>query len=78
LIFSYFPNPKTTFYALGSYSAIWVENFDYFYQYGLGAKYQFSRDFELELLVTDFTNKNLVQNNGTAGTFNLGIRYNIQ
>ena len=30
VIFSYFPNSKTTFYALGSYSPFWQDTFDYF------------------------------------------------
>ncbi len=77
LIFSYFPNPKTTVYALGSYSPKFVEGFDYFYQYGVGTKYQFNPNFELELLISDFTSKFLVSDNGQAATFNLGIRYNL-
>ena len=55
-IISYFPNPKTTLYALGSYSPFWQENFDYFAQAGLGAKYQVNRNLEFELLYTAFTN----------------------
>ncbi len=78
LIWSYFPNPKTTIYAIGNYAPIWVENFDYFYQYGIGFKYQFSRIFEVELLVSDFTTQNTAVNNGQAATYNLGLRYNIQ
>ena len=78
LIFSYFPNAKTTFYAIGGYSPFWQENFDYFYQFGVGTKYQFTPNFELELLVTDFNNKGLAASNGQAATFNLGIRYNLQ
>jgi len=77
VIFSYFPNPKTTVYALSSYSPIWVDGFNYFYQLGIGTKYQFNPNFELELLITDFNNKSLAANNGQAATFNLGIRYNL-
>lgn len=74
LIFSYFPNPKTTIYALGSYSPFWQENYDYFAQGGVGAKYQFTPNFELELLYTAFTNDFLNSINGAAATYNLGIR----
>lgn len=74
-ILSYFPNPKTTIYALGSYSPFWQSNFDYFYQAGIGAKYQFTPDFEIELLVTDFTSKFLADSGGQAATFNIGFRY---
>jgi hypothetical protein len=77
LIFSYFPNPKTTIYALGGYSPFWQQDFDYFYQVGGGVKYQFNPNFELELLITDFSSKFLAAENGQAATFNLGIRYNL-
>ena len=74
VILSYFPNPKTTFYALGSYSPFWQENFDYFAQGGLGAKYQFTPNFEVELLYTAFTNDFLQDIGGAAATYNIGIR----
>ena len=77
-IFSYFPNPKTTIYALGNYSPIYLDDFSYFYQYGVGFKYQFTSDFELELLVTDFTTQFTDENDRTAATFNIGLRYSIQ
>ncbi|MEM6769750.1 MAG: DUF547 domain-containing protein [Bacteroidota bacterium] len=76
-IFSYFPNPKTTLYGLASYSPFWQEDFDYFYQLGAGAKYQFTPNFEIEVLVTAFDNQFLSQNNGRAGTVNLGTRFNF-
>ena len=78
IIFSYFPNPNTTIYTIGNYAPIFTEDFDYFYQYGLGFKYQFSRSFELELIVTEFTTKFTADNDGQAATFNFGLRYNIQ
>ncbi len=77
LIFSYNPNPKTTLYTIGGFSPYWQSNFDYFLQGGVGAKYQFTPNFELELLVTEFTNKFLLDTGGQAATYNLGIRYNI-
>lgn len=76
-ILSYNPNPKTILYALSGFSPFWQDNFDYFYQVGVGAKYQFTPNFELELLVTDFTNKFLADTGGQAATYNVGIRYNI-
>ena len=78
LIFSYFPNQKTTIYTLGGYAPTWTGDFSYFYQYGLGFKYQFSPNFELETLITDFNSNFLTDGNQQAATFNLGIRYNIQ
>ncbi len=75
-ILSYFPNPKTTLYGLTSFSPFWQTEFDYFAQAGVGAKYQFTRNFEVEILYTAFTNDFLQQNNGNASTFNIGIRVN--
>ena len=75
VIFSYFPNPKTTVYVLTNYAPFWQENFDYFAQAGLGLKYQFTPQFEIELLYSDFTNKGLRASGGQAATFNLGVRY---
>ncbi len=77
LIFSYFPNPKTTLYTLANYSPFWQEDYDYFYQLGLGAKYQFNPNLELEASYTYFTNEFLIQNRGRAATYNLGIRFNL-
>lgn len=74
-IFSYFPTKGVTLYGLGAYSPFWVEDFDYFVQTGLGAKYQFNPQFEIELLYTYFTNGNLQFVGGKASTFNIGFRY---
>lgn len=76
VIFSYFPNPKTTLYLLSSYSPYWQEDFDYFAQAGLGAKYQVTPNFELEFLYTAFTNEYLQSINGQAATYNIGVRFN--
>ncbi|MEM6377326.1 MAG: DUF547 domain-containing protein [Bacteroidota bacterium] len=76
VILSYFPNPKTTLYVLTNYSPFWQENFDYFAQAGLGAKYQVNRNLEFEMLYTAFTNDFLQTNNGQASTLNFGIRVN--
>ena len=76
LIFSYSLNPKTIFYTLGGFSPFWQEDFNYFTQVGVGAKYQFTPKFELELLVTDFSNNFLNDTGGKAATYNIGIRFN--
>lgn len=76
VILSYFPTSKATIYALSGYSPYWQQNYDYFAQLGVGAKYQINSKFELELLYTSFTNKFLRDNNGVASTFNFGIRVN--
>ncbi len=76
LILSYFPNPKTTIYALGGFSPYYLDEFDYFYQAGTGLKYQFTRKFELEFLYTHFRNQFLLDSNGMASTLNFGIRFN--
>jgi hypothetical protein len=76
VIASYFPEPKTTLYLLNGVSPYWAPNLDWFYQSGAGAKYQFNRNFEVELLYTWFTNAFLIENNGRASTFNVGIRFN--
>ncbi len=78
VIGSYFPNPKTTLYVLTNYSPFWQREFDYFAQGGLGAKYQFTPDFELELLYNYFTNAFLIENQGQAATYNLGVRFNLR
>ncbi len=76
VIFSYFPSPMSTIYVLTNFSPFWQANFDYFAQAGVGAKYQITRNFEVELLYTAFTNQFLADINGNASTFNIGIRIN--
>jgi len=77
VIFSYFPNPKTTIYALGGFSPYYLSDFDYFAQTGVGLKYQISKSFELETLFTAFTSENLLDTGGKASTINLGARYSF-
>lgn len=74
VILSYFPNSKTTLYALTNFSPYWQSDFDYFAQAGIGAKYQVTPKLEFEALYTGFTNKFLSNNNGRASTFNIGVR----
>ena len=76
-IVSYFPTPKATLYGLASYAPYYQRNGDYFYQYGGGAKYQFTPKLELEVLVTAFEGQFIRSVNGTASTVNLGLRFNI-
>ncbi len=77
LIFNYFPTPKATIYGITNYSPFWQENFDYFFQAGIGSKYQFNPNFELESSYTYFTNEFLLDNRGRAATYNMGIRFNL-
>lgn len=77
LIFSYNPTPKSTIYTIGSFSPFWQSEFDYFTQAGVGSKYQFTRNVELELLYTAFSNKFLSDTGGKAATYNIGLRYNL-
>lgn len=75
LIFSYFPIKNWTIYGLGQYSPFIQNPYDYFYQYGIGTKYQFTPDLELEISYTSFSNEYLKSVDGTAATYNIGIRY---
>ncbi len=74
-IFSWFPKKNVTLYGLVGYSPYLVKPYDYFVQLGIGAKYQISRNFEIEILATDFSNRFLNNNNGEAATYNIGFRY---
>ncbi len=76
-IFSYFPDKKVTLYALAGYAPTINPGFDYFHQVGLGTKYQVTRRFEIELLYTSFQTQFVKSRNGSANTFNLGLRYSL-
>lgn len=76
-IFSVTPNSKLTVYTLGGFSPYWQSDFDYFYQIGIGSKYQFTPNVEIELLYTDFTNEFLANTSGQAETINIGFRFNL-
>ena len=79
-ILSYFPHPKLTLYGLANFSPQLTNAFSnerqstFFYQGGTGVKYQFNRKLELELLYTAFRSQGLLENNGVANTFNMGVR----
>jgi hypothetical protein len=77
LILSYNPNKKLILYTLGGFSPYWQDVFDYFIQVGVGAKYQFTPNVELEFLYTDFSNKFLIDTDGKANTYNIGFRFNL-
>lgn len=76
-ILSYSYNRKWVMYALAGYSPYWQRDFNYFYQLGLGTKYQFTANLEFELLFTDFSNSFLAESGGNASTYNVGVRFNI-
>ncbi|NND06698.1 MAG: DUF547 domain-containing protein [Saprospiraceae bacterium] len=74
-IFSYFPTSVSTVYALTNFSPYWSPDLDYFFQAGMGAKYQLTPQWEVELLYTFFTNSFIQEMQGQAATINLGVRY---
>jgi len=76
-ILSFSPSSKSVIYALGGFSPYYRIPFDYFLQGGVGGKYQFTRNVEIELLYTGFTNTFLLKNDGSAATYNVGFRFNI-
>lgn len=76
-ILSYFPTKKTTIYGLIQYAPSYgtvpsINVNSYYAQGGLGAKYQITKKFNLELLVSNFFAS---RNAGAGVTYNLGIRY---
>jgi len=84
IIPSYFPNNSLVFYGLiGSAPQWWVAkdvnnpvqkntlSYNPFNQYGLGFKYLITKNWQLELLYTEFFNAKPT----VARTFNFGIRY---
>lgn len=87
LILSYNPTAMSTLYLLSGYAPSWslkneegdfaISINDYFYQYGIGGKYQFTPNLEIELLYSDFTTKFLRDEEGQAATYNLGLRFNL-
>ncbi|GLR16436.1 DUF547 domain-containing protein [Portibacter lacus] len=76
-ILSFSPTANSILYALGGFTPYYRLPFDYFIQGGFGGKYQFTKNVELELLYTGFTNKYLIANGGGAATYNIGFRFNI-
>lgn len=76
-ILQYFISRDWTIYGSGEYAPFLAQEGDYYLQYGIGTKYRFKDNFEVELLFTDFNRKTLNDGNGTAATYNLGVRYSI-
>ncbi len=74
-IFSYFPTSVSTIYFLANLSPYWSPDLDYFFQTGVGAKYQLSNQLEVELLYTYFTNDYIQEISARAATINIGVRY---
>jgi hypothetical protein len=76
VILSYFPTPQLSVYGLVNASPFWYKELDIFVQSGVGAKYQFTPQVEVEALYTGFTNGFLWENDGRAATYNIGLRFN--
>ena len=74
-IISYFPTSKTTVYALAEFAPYIDSRFNFYAQSGLGAKYEIKSGIELEFLYSFFTNTYLIENQGKASTFNIGLRF---
>jgi len=74
-ILSYYPVKNVTIYGLAGFSPFAAIPFNYFYQMGLGFKYQMTPNFEVELLATNFSNRYLERVDGNAATWNIGFRY---
>lgn len=73
-IFSYFPTQSTTLYIPTEFTSFWQDGSvnGYYAQFGLGAKYQLTSNFEIEGLLTDFS---FGKSQGAGQTFNLGFRF---
>lgn len=72
---SYFPNPKLTLYGMGQFWPTYGEGFinNYYFQSGLGGKYQIVKGFEVEVLYSRFLFGKATAGPGT--TMNLGLRF---
>jgi hypothetical protein len=70
---NYFPSNHWTFYIMTEFNAFWKESSisAYYNQLGLGAKYQVTSNFELEILYTKFI---FGKSQGAGETYNLGFR----
>jgi hypothetical protein len=74
LILNYYPSDRWTFYLPTEIFPNW-DNFSwssYFFQAGIGGKYQITANIELELLYTRFL---LGKQSGAGLTYNLGFRF---
>ena len=68
---SFFPTQKMTTYGMVQYSPNVSTSSD-FTQIGLGAKYQLTKNLQIELLYSDFI---LSKNGGAGKTYNLGLKF---
>jgi hypothetical protein len=71
LFVSYYPNENITIYTANEYSIVWSSVAPYYFQTGLGAKYQFLPQMEVEMLYTVFP---FGKDRGAGQTYNVGIR----
>ncbi len=75
LFLSIYPISKTTLYTLAELSPTYGTNIQliesYYYQQGIGLKYQVSQLFEVETLYTKFL---VGKNSGLGNTFNVGLK----
>jgi hypothetical protein len=71
--FNYYPTSRWTLYLPVEFTPYWQDGSwnAYYGQGGLGTKYQFTPNLELELLYTNFL---VGKNQGAGETFNLGLR----
>jgi hypothetical protein len=73
VFFNSFPSQKWTIYTMAEFSTFWKEGSvsAYYFQLGLGGKYQVTSNFELEILYTKFL---FGKSQGAGETYNLGFR----
>lgn len=72
-ILNYYPSQRWTVYAPAEFTSFWKDQTvnAWYGQLGLGTKYQFTSNFELEVLYTNFV---AGKSQGAGQTFNLGFR----
>lgn len=73
-IVNYYPGSKSTLYFVGELAPGWsgFSWSSYYFQAGLGAKYQISPNLEIETLFTNFF---FGKQSGAGSTYNLGFRF---
>ena len=69
---NYFPRSWVTVYGMVQYAPTINESSTYYWQTGVGGKFQLTANLELELLVTSFI---AGSNSGAGVTYNIGLRY---
>ena len=76
-ILSFVPQQRFIVYTIASFSPFLQKPFDFYYQAGLGSKYQITSNVEVEVLYTIFSNRYLTESKGRAETLNVGLRLNF-